>query len=109
RLVSRARKRRTKMNVMTEMATTNHHGETPNAFGMVVKPVSQLFIQVSNPRSAPYFMAAADRAYIAKAIHEPTKPSADRYQVPEAQSPARIIPSPNKKPPTITAAGAKVV
>src|SRR5699024_10126883 len=76
---------------------------------MVVNPESQLFIQPSNPASAPYFMAAADSAYMARAIQEPTRPSAERNQVPEAQPPARIMPRPNTKPPTTTAAGANVL
>src|SRR5699024_8676551 len=91
------------------MPTASHHGDTPSASGMVVRLVSQRFIQLSNPASAPYFIAAADSAYMASAIQEPTRPSAERYQVPEAQPPARIMPRPKRKPPTMTAAGANVL
>src|SRR5690625_7194831 len=87
----------------------NHQGETPSASGTVVRLVSQAFIQPSNPASAPYFIAAEDSAYMARAIQEPTSPSAERYQVPEAQPPARIMPMPNRNPPTVTASGAKLL
>src|SRR5699024_7465366 len=109
RLASWARKWRTRKKVSTDKAIANHHGDTPSSSGMVVNPESQLFIQPSNPASAPYFMAAADSAYMARAIQEPTRPSAERNQVPEAQPPARIMPRPNTKPPTTTAAGANVL
>src|SRR5690625_1586979 len=109
RLASWARKCQTSTPVPSAKTIANHHGETPKNSGRVVRPVSQLFIQPLKSDSAPFLMAAADKAYIARAIHDPTSPSAERYQVPEAQPPAKMIPRPKTNPPTITAAGAKVV
>src|SRR5699024_4430515 len=97
------------MMVSTLIAMANHQAEIPNASGSVVRPVSQDFIQSLKPASAPVFIIAADSAYIASAIQEPTRPSAERYQVPEAQPPAKIMPNPNRKPPTTTAPGANVL
>src|SRR5690606_10841350 len=96
-------------NVPMANPMANHHGEMPKNSGSVVRPVSQLFIQALKSERAPYFIAAADNAYIASAIQEPTRHSAERYQVPEAQPPARIIPRPKMNPPATTATGAKVV
>ena len=84
---------------------TNSHGDTPRASGMVVSPVSHCFMPELTSLSTPVFMAEADSAYMASAIQEPTRPSPERYHVPEAQPPARMMPTPNMNPPTTTASG----
>src|SRR5699024_8231381 len=58
RLASWARKCQTSKTVPSAKTIANHHGETPKNPGMVVSPVSQLFIQVLKSARAPFLMAA---------------------------------------------------
>ena len=86
----------------------SHHTEMPSESWTEVDSRLHAPMASLKPESTPAFMAAADTAYMTRAIQLPTRPSPERYQVPDAQPPARMMPMPKTSPPTTTARGAKV-
>ncbi len=58
--------------------STSTQGDTPSESWIVVPGTVCERISVLKSLSAPYFMTAENRAYIPRAIQEPTRPSPAR-------------------------------